>query len=323
MWARKLRISLDGLEVGRTPMLVPAVSSRVNLPLPKLLDTIGQVVDGSILISAYDVHYSDDLPLTFPELIVLDSGGYECNKDRDVSDIGLYKPDPREWNEELHSQTVDGWSTDIPTLVVSFDHPSIRVSLADQIDRATNFFDGRDDILKEMLVKPETETSTRINTGNVVDNIDLLGSFDVIGLTEKELGPSVLGRMVTIAKIRNAMDEANIEMPIHVLGSLDTVTTPLYYMAGADIFDGLSWLRFLYVDGNTTYLDSAGPQLFGIEENVNRAWIRSVYQNYSYLRRLQLNLERFQSTGDFGLFGSNSPLFRESVDDLVEKVGGG
>ncbi len=49
--------------------------------------------------------------------------------------------------------------------------------------------------------------------------------------------------MQNIAKLRKALDKAGLNIPLHVFGSLDTVTTPLYFLAGADIFDGLTWLR--------------------------------------------------------------------------------
>ncbi|MHA1690492.1 MAG: hypothetical protein ACTSU7_02530 [Candidatus Heimdallarchaeaceae archaeon] len=323
MLSRKLTLSLNGVDVGKTPMLVPSVSSRVNLPLSDLLKTISEIVYGPLLISSYDIYYSKDtLQVDFPELLFLDSGGYECNRDKDVSDIGLYNPNPLEWNKHLHSKVIDNWSIDIPTVVVSYDHPLERKSLEKQIKDANCLFHDKNYFLKEILIKPETRHSNRINFNSIIENVSLLSEFDIIGFTDKELGFSVLDRMTAIAKIRMAMDEEKITIPIHIFGSLDTVTTPLYFLAGADIFDGLSWLRFIYRAGDTLYIDSHGPKLYGANENMKKIWIRSIYRNYSYLRQQELNLCKFQSKGDFNLLGSDAEYFQKTYEDFIEKIGG-
>lgn len=322
MFARKMKLTLKGQEVGTTPMLVPAVSSRINLPLQELTQTISEIVDGPLLISAYDYHHSQcNLPISFPELIFLDSGGYECNKDQDVSDIGLYKPDSCEWNKDLHTDVINEWSSKIPTVLISYDHPSIREHISKQIETANNLFQGRDEFLKEILIKPETKTSYKIKPEKVTNNLESFTSFNILGFTEKELGSSVLERMINIAKIRIAMNAENIEIPIHIFGSLDTITTPLYFLSGADIFDGLSWLRFLFNDGNTLYIDSFGPKFYGADEKINKIWIQSLYKNYSYLRQLKMNLEIFHSKNNFDIWGNNAEFFKKTYDDLVEKVG--
>lgn len=333
MLARKLKLTLNGLEVGTTPMLVPSVSSRVNLPVRELLQTISAIVDGPLSISAYDYYYLkersvpvDDI-ISFPDLIFLDSGGYECNKDQDVSDIGLYRPDPNKWNEDMHSEVINEWSIKIPTVLISYDHPSERHPIEEQIEKANDLFERKDRFLKEILIKPETTVSKRINTEKVMENLESLSSFDIIGFTEKELGYSIFKRMINIAKIRKVMNKKGIQIPIHIFGSLDPVTTPLYHLAGADIFDGLSWLRFAFNNGNTLCIDSFGPKFYKAHENTKKIWIQILYKNDSYLRQLKLDLEKFQSkkTFDgesFSIFGANAEYFKKTYEDLIEKVGG-
>jgi hypothetical protein len=41
---------------------------------------------------------------------------------------------------------------------------------------------------------------------------------------------------------------------IHVLGGLDPFMTPLYFLAGADVIDSLTWLRMGFTDGGARYL---------------------------------------------------------------------
>ncbi len=60
--------------------------------------------------------------------------------------------------------------------------------------------------------------------------------FTFIGVTEKELGGSTLDRMVNLAKIRQALDTHEILSPIHVFGSLDPLTSILYFSGGSRSF---------------------------------------------------------------------------------------
>lgn len=322
MLARRLKLELNHLEVGETPMLVPAISSRLNLPLNELIETIEGVVEGPLLLSAYDFHYAKNFPsIKFSDLIFLDSGGYECNKEQDISDIGLYNPHPNDWSKELHESAVGKWDYQRPTVLISFDHPKYREPLSDQIQRANQLFGARNDVLKEILLKPESKGSMRVDPNSISGKIDLLSNFNIIGITEKELGYSVLERMVSITKIRRIIDDAGYTIPIHIFGSLDPVITPLYFIAGADIFDGLSWLRFFYSNGDTMYGESFGPKQFGVQVNLRRIWIAAVGSNYNYMQRMKLQMQRYADTGDFGHFGTNSTFFKGAVDDLITRVG--
>ena len=202
MLTRKLTLKYNNIEVGETPMLLPSVSSRVNLPLPELLQALSEIVYGPLLLSVYDIHFSEEnLSFSFPDLLFLDSGGYECNKDQDVSDIGLYNPVPHKWDKDLYLKVVDNWSSEIPTILVSYDNPDERKPVKQQIKDTEDIFRKRDNFIKEILIKPETEKSKRINVKAIINNIKAIGSFDIIGFTDKELGFSILDRMVNIGRI--------------------------------------------------------------------------------------------------------------------------
>lgn len=324
MLARKLKLRSEKWgEVGSTPMLVPSLSSRVNIEYRKTLDVLSEVITGPFLLSAYDFYYTDPFPkITFSELVFFDSGGYESAIEKDVEEFGLYKPDPFEWNRAKHSEAVNRFDEEIPKVIISYDHPSERMTVDKQIEHANKLFRTKEGIIKELLIKPESEKSRRIKLAGFFENIESVSDFNILGFTEKELGKSVLDRMTAIAKIRQHLEEHSIEIPLHIFGSLDTITTPLYYISGADIFDGLSWLRFVFDDGETHYINTYGPEKFGIHENSDGVWIRSVYQNYNYLGRLKINLEHFQSTGDFTKLGCKSDFFESAFNDLNEKMGG-
>lgn len=324
MLARKMVLNSDKWgEVGSTPMLVPSLSSRVNIDYRKTLDVLSEVITGPFLLSAYDFHYTNPFPkITFSELVFFDSGGYESAIEKEVAEFGLYKPDPFEWSQQNHLEAVQRWDDDIPTVVISYDHPSERVPVEKQIENANKLFRTKSGIIKELLIKPESKDSRRINFKRFFENIDKINDFDILGFTEKELGKSILDRMINIAKIRQQLEAHSIEIPLHIFGSLDTITTPLYYISGGDIFDGLSWLRFVFDEGTTHYINTYGPEIFGIHENSDGVWIRSVYQNYNYLGRLKIDLEHFQSTGEFAKLGKKSAFFEKAFSDLNEKMGG-
>lgn len=320
MLARKMKLKLNGLEVGTTPMLVPAFSSKANIDICKTLETMSESINGPILISAYDVNHTEEFPpITFPDLIFLDSGGYECLRDEDVSEIGVYQPEARPWNRDMHLKVVQEWPKDIPTVLVSYDHPLERGPTEKQIEDAKDLFHKTDNILKEILIKPETDRK-RIRLDDIIKNIDTLSTFDILGFTEKELGGSIFDRMVMIAKIRVEMDKHEIRIPMHIFGSLDTITTPLYYFSGADIFDGLSWLRFVFHNGETLYINSFGPRLHGIQTNMDVLSMAATASNYGYMLRLKMDLKRFQSTGAFDHFGNNSDFFSDAYDNLKVEI---
>jgi hypothetical protein len=309
------------VEVERTPLLVPSFSSKGFPEVAEIVEYSSELVEGPVLISAYDLHYKEIAPpFDFSSLIFLDSGGYEASKDVDLSDFGDRKHSPRNWSRKQHDAVIRAWNSRVPTILVSYDHPRERLPVAEQIQRARALAPYRKDVLREVLLKPETEIQTRLNVKNVASNVRSLTGFDVIGVTEKEIGSSVLDRMKNIASLRMALQDAGLDTPIHVFGSLDTVTTPLYFLSGADIFDGLTWLRFAYRDGMTLYKQNFGA-MEGIDIKAHVldgvCWNR----NYRYLQDLQFEMRRFLKTEDFTTFKFNGELFRNSLDSAIEAIG--
>lgn len=322
MLSRKIPLKLNGSDVGTTPMLIPSFSSKANIDVCDLLRTMSEFITrGAILISTYDVFHAKNFPqITFPELIFLDSGGYECLQEKNVSKIGFYQPSPLEWDAKKHLKVVEDWPKDISTVVISYDNPDERKSTDLQIKEAIKLFQGKDDVLKEFLIKPETKDRLRIHLKDIVTNIESLNSFDILGITEKELAHSVLDRMVMIVKIRLELEKRGVQIPIHIFGSLDTITTPLYYFSGGDIFDGLSWIRYVFNDGDTLYTTSRA-KLLGIEKNINDIYLTNLVLNYHYISSLKEDLEKFEFTEDFNHFENNSEFFKLAYEKLKIKIG--
>jgi hypothetical protein len=323
MLAKRRSLRLDGGEVQRTPLLVPSFSSKGFPDVSKIIKTMEEVIEGTILVSAYDLHHKKiSPPFDFPSLIFLDSGGYEASKSAELSDFGESDHRPQEWTQDMHEAVLAGWKPPVPTVLISYDHPKERLPVLEQIHRAKRMAPDRVGILREILLKPETKDQMLLNVDSVLPHIHALADFDAIGVTEKEIGNSIFGRMENIAKLRMALGKVGLETPIHVFGSLDTIATPMYFLAGADIFDGLTWLRFAFHDGYTMYKHNYGALDLGIKATMHIIDGRTWFHNYRYLVDLELEMRRFLKDYDFACFKHHSDLFRDAHESMVEAVGG-
>lgn len=320
--ADRRAITFNGREILKTPLLVPSFSSKGFPEVEKILQFSEEFLTDTLLISAYDIHYKK-VPNTiaFVPIVFLDSGGYECSKDVEFSDLGVMPHSPKEWTAEMHRAVVDGWDTDGQTVVISYDHPHSRYPIEEQIVHASSLFKGQQ-VVREFLIKPETTKQKHIQIDSVLKNIHRLAEFDVIGFTEKELGHSVLKRMISIARIRTALQQANLPIPIHIFGSLDTITTPLYFLAGADIFDGLTWLRLAYRDGYTMYMHNSAIYEYGPQIKDEFLKARTITGNYYALQELQLGMNRYLNAREFKEFPHHSELFERVFQDLVAGLKG-
>jgi len=263
---RTLRLS-NGVE-SETPLLVPALSSRALGPLETegksgrkttlepcsvvhskfLLDGIEE----SLLVSAHDIgkgflEESHRFRRGFSRsryarirLLMIDSGGYELIGPAG----GLFTEDlenPLPWTSDDYAATVDKLDKGIDAVLVSWDYDG---TYAEQIVQAQEFFGLRERFASTILLKPpatKRQNRSRFHQFDRLANYDVanLRTFDIVGVTEKDLGETVLDRMVRLAGLRVRLDAADIAAPIHVFGALDPLYTPLYFAAGGEIFDGL------------------------------------------------------------------------------------
>jgi hypothetical protein len=320
--AKRRALTLGGHEIERTPLLIPSFSSKGFPNVDKIVEYSSELIDGATLVSAYDLHYGAiHPPFNFPSLIFLDSGGYEASKDLDLSDFGDKDHEPKPWTKEMHEGQLSIWKPTVPSVLISYDHPKERLSFEEQIERAKNMAPGRVGFLREILLKPETTNQTLLHMSSVVKHVHRLADFDVIGVTEKEVGNSVLDRMKNIAQLRRSLDKAGLDIPIHVFGSLDTITTPMYFLAGADIFDGLTWLRFAFHDGLTVYKQNFGALSLSLGTKAHVIDGLCWNKNYYYMKDLEDEMRRFLVGEDFGAFQFHKELFQKALQSTREAIG--
>jgi hypothetical protein len=322
MLAKRRHLILNGVEVERTPLLVPSFSSKGFSDVNKIVEYSSELITDVALVSAYDLHHKFVTdPFTFPAMIFLDSGGYEASKDQELSDTGDREHAPKPWTREMHEAQLAAWNSTVPCVFISFDSPKERLSIDEQIKRAKSMAPDRSGFLREILLKPETTSQIRLHMKDIVAKVHALAEFDVIGVTEKEVGNSLTDRMKNIGMLRNALTKAGLDTPIHVFGSLDTITTPLYFLAGADIFDGLTWLRYAYHEGNTIYKQNFGALKFGASVNSDLVNAHCWNSNYYYMKSMESEMRRFLNGNDFGAFQYHAEFFRKSLETVMEALG--
>jgi len=323
---RSLRLA-TGVVV-RTPLLVPSFSSRgfglvagepVRSEVSALLDYFSGELPEAFLVSAYDLRHGllqagDTLgdwlacPLSRPQVLFVDSGGYETQPASDTGELLQDLRVPLPWSEEMYGELLDRLPADVPNVAaVGFDRPG--ESYAQQICAAQDFLAGRSHLAAVVLLKAPNRVSHDFRELEPVAR--RLAAFSVVGVTEHELGGSLLDRIGAVTALRDVLSRASLQTPIHVFGALDPIFVPLYFAAGADIFDGLTWLRYAYSQGLAVHREQ-GPLLDGLLEARDDVRRRSVLtRNLGALGQLQTKLNRFVAEdGDWRIYpeGPTSPI---------------
>lgn len=122
MFARSstIRHKASGVNL-QTPLLIPSFSSKgfarskkeEKSEIGKILAFSSEFLTEAFLISAYDVFYGHippprELPV-IPELIFLDSGGYEISTDKDYSSVIDPLPAPELWDLPRYQSVLSKW----------------------------------------------------------------------------------------------------------------------------------------------------------------------------------------------------------------------
>jgi hypothetical protein len=305
--------------VAETPLMLPSFSSKGFPQIAKIMKLMGEFITGPILVSAYDIYHKEIThKITFSELIFLDSGGYEARYDHDLSEAygKLHKPKP--WNRRFHESALRNWSSKWPTIAVTYDSPAQFQNLSQQIKAGKESKGSHPKFLWELLLKPETKKDKFIGMEKVIKHVQQLRDFAVIGMTEKEIDDSLFGAMTKIARLRIAMDAADVRAPIHIFGSLDPLTSMLYFISGAEIFDGLTWLRFGYHEGRTMYAQNYAA--IHDSEGIRRKNTDQSYEmwknNYYYLEKLRTQMVNYIRTGNFAHFGPIAGTLEDAYNQL-------
>ena len=320
--ARSREVRLFSGACLRTPLLVPSISSRgFGLAgdgfseAAQQLDVARDHISEALLISAYDLHHRllpdvDELLsdahwstlYAVPQLLVIDSGGYELAPAWDGNEVYREPREPREFTEAEYEDVLDRLPRDRDLLVVTYDHVPPGATYPpydDQVTRAMHHFERRDHLMVDLLIKPQQDRRF-VDVSDVASVAASLGVFHAVGVTEKELGDSLLDRLVAVARLRMVLDDADVTAPVHVFGALSPLHVGLYFMAGAEVFDGLDWLRYGHHGGLSVQRETAAL-LWGLTDE--GAGVRHGLVTLDYLDALRVLKRRLcnwaETRGDF------------------------
>ena len=293
----------------------------------------------ALLISSYDLQHSrlpaiDELLggkhhesiYSGPKLLLIDSGGYELDEAWSPDDLIRENWSPKPFTATDHEKVVDCLPDDLDIMVVSFDHMANSEKRTDyrcQVEAATRFFEGRPRMMSDFLIRPPGR-NRYVDASEIGSLGDALGHFDAIGLTEKEAGDSVFSRLVTIAALRQHLDSAGVDAPIHVFGVLDPLLVTLYFVAGAELFDGLTWLRFGVHAGISVYAESWAVLANSEHMSTELRGAMAQLGFLDHLRQLKRQLVSFvESEGDEGCFEHGAEEVARIRWQLREELNGG
>jgi hypothetical protein len=342
---------VDGAITFETPVLVPGFSSKAVGPLQvqktgrsKLEERVASLVhsetltpriEEALLVSAYDIKHkylvgASSFSRGFarsmyakPRLLIIDSGWYEKSVGPSSGPFFHEVGAADKWDEVDFAATIDHLDREVQAIVVSWDDdPALFGSTregktySEQIAGAQQFYSSRPQLASTLLLKPPRRARFHFEPLRDLTHSEAgdLRFFSVVGVTEKQLGDTISQRLQALATLRRKLDDAaapDLPPPIHVFGGLDPLYTPLYFAAGAEIFDGLGWLRYAYREGYA-YHREAAPLLDGL---VTKRWSQSEtttqLDNLDEIAKLTDELKMFaESDGDWTKFRAHRTLKR-------------
>jgi hypothetical protein len=301
----------------QTPLLVPSFSSVACDMPPEMYVILREHITDASLISAYDLHIHEmaQEDIWASDVLFIDSGNYEIRQIKDFlkqfhkSIVGK----PNEWSFQIYSETVDSLKPPQITKVVLVNYDE-KMDLAKQISTAHDFFERHRQFAGCFLTKPSDENSNYVDIECLVDNVNLISQFDVLGFTEKELGSSLLDRCTNILKLRKALNSHGSQIPIHVFGCLDPIGIIAYFLCGADIFDGTLWLKYGYHENAALYINNYAVLQHKWASSYLGVNVASWIQNLIDLRNLMFRMRRYAQDNNVGIFELGQPIMKQITE---------
>ncbi len=301
--------------------------------MSRLLEFFADRLNESFLVSAYDLYHrlleaGDALdnpdwtasPLSQPEVLLIDSGGYEVRQGVDVGELVQDLREPKPWSETAYGELLARLpESAVNCAAIAWDRPG--ESYARQIEAAHEFLRQSPALAPVVLLKPPPDRATH-SFAQLESDADALADFSIVGVTEHELGSSLQERVVAVMELRDLLSRAELATPLHVFGALDPLFVPLYFAAGADVFDGLTWLRYAYWRGLAVHREQ-GPLLDGrLEQDDDRRRYGVLAGNLTFLVELQARLHSFaDEEGDWTVYNDGMLGRRdEQVGDILTQA---
>lgn len=306
----------------QTPLVVPSFSSVIldNTFWSDVYPKLSELVKEAALFSAYDLHLKKmaQKDIWISDVVFIDSGNYEVGHIKGVVNQFQESIDGRakDWTFQMYAKVVGSLRPPSFRKGILVNYDKIK-SLDAQISDASAFFARHDRFASCFLSKPSDESSNRLNIESLVRNVGLIADqFDVLGVTEKELGDSLLNRCTNLLRLRNALNSQRSDLPIHVFGCLDPLGIACYFLCGADIFDGTLWLKFGYHKNAAFYINNYALMKGRWDQSDGGVQIISSISNLLDLRNLTNRMRRYAQNHEDAL--EFDPAVMKEIENLTK-----
>ncbi len=295
----------------RTPLIAPSFSSSGFPYVSDIWEEFKYKLYGVCLVSAFDVA-GGRIPADAADMVnvvILDSGLYESSKGADESGK-LHAPLlTGDWMRESYHEVVRGIGERGNVILVNFDRVD---RLEDQIERASEDFSHAPHAASDFLVKP-TDLTAMVNLSRLLQHQEALRQFSVIGITAREIGNSFLKRCSAVVSLRDLLNDVGLETPIHVFGAINPYEVLAYFLCGADIFDGLSWLRLAFRNHASVTIDESAMEYMKWNLSDLDLFTGEWTRNLRFLYRLQEALRRYAANDDLESLIEEFPIARKAA----------
>ena len=294
-----------------TPLIVPSFSSRGFPLLADIWNELSYKLYGVCLVSAFDVA-EGSIPVDVKDLVNVvfwDSGLFETNSGRTES-TGHHAPATRaKWTRNQYHETLEHIGEGANAIVVNFNEVG---NLEDQISKALDDFSLVPPAASGFLVKPADE-SEWVNLPKLGLHLDQLSQVSIIGIAAREAGDSLFTRCSSIVMLRDMLNEAGLDTPIHVFGAINPYEVLAYFFCGADIFDGLNWLRCLFRNCGSIPIGESATENFRWNLTDSELQIQAWTSNLRLLFQLQEGMQQFGAGGSLESLVGEFPIARETA----------
>lgn len=301
------------------PLLVPSFSSRGFPSIGKIHSSLTTYLSQSTLISAYDIYYNylniDDIYKS--DLLIIDSGGYEAKIVQDPLEAYHDERNAKKWNEEFYTNILKSIEPLSDIMVVSYDGEPAPLDI--QFTKAYNLFRQFGSFSSDFLLKPEPGANMLCDQRSLSPYIEYIRNFNCFGITDKELGASLYERCQNLIGLRSFLSSEKCFIPIHIFGCLDPINVIIYFFCGADIFDGLSWLKYSYDRNKANYLAQSAfyseNYTMTDSEIVGLTWVT----NLKLIKKIQSRMHEYLNDYDIDHFELSSKE-RRLLSNLFNKL---
>lgn len=301
-----------------TPLIAPSFSSRGFPQINEIWETFRHKLHGACLVSAFDMaagRVSADA-VELVNVVILDSGLYESSKEEEYPAQLAASSLTVDWTREKYHEVVEGLGRRGNVMLVNFDQAG---EIDGQIARAVEDFSHAAHAASDFLIKPPND-SPLVNLPKLGSYQECLGQFDVIGITAREVGSTLLERCNAVVTLRDLLDEAGLKTPIHVFGAISPYEVLAYFLCGADIFDGLNWLRFAFRNHASIAIGESALEDLKWQLTDSELFTEVWTDNLRFLYHLQEALREYTLSRDSELLMEEFPVARQ-VAQVAEIAG--